>query len=231
MKISVIVPCYNQAEYLSDNLESIQGQTEKPHEVIVVNDGSTDETRYISQQYPFTYVEQVNKGLSSARNTGIMNTTVGMDDYILPLDADDMMTDNCIKRIREVAEETGADIIAPSFKCFGKYNDQVVLMKEPTLNDFRPLPNTELPLNRIGHFSAVKKEALLEVGGYSPRMEWGWEDLHLWINLLSRGKKIVTIPEILILYRTKESSMIHEANRHATELWSQISKDFPDFRK
>ena len=99
-------------------------------------------------------------------------------------------------------------------------------MPNPTLEDFKPT-DFKTPINRIGYFSAIKKEALLEVGGYSPKMTWGWEDYHLTINLLSVGKKIVTIPEILIYYRTKDESMITVANAHASELMTQIYKDFP----
>src|SRR3990167_7020496 len=221
--ISVGIPCYNQAQYLTEAIESVLAQTQKPHEIIVCNDGSPDETRYVVKQYPeIKYIEQVNKGLASARNTILMNA---VGDYILFLDADDKLLENCLAQVSNMIENTNADIIAPSFKCFGKYQDEVILMPNPELKDFKFING--VPQNRIGYFSAIKKEALLAVGGYSPKMTFGWEDLHLTINLLSRSKKIVTIPEVLILYRTKEHSMIHEANAHATELKNQIFKDFP----
>lgn len=227
MKISVVIPAYNQSQYLSQAIESVLAQTVKPHEIIVVNDGSTDDTRYVAQQYEgVKYIEQVNKGLASARNTGIMNMT---GDWFYPLDADDMMVENCIENVSKKIEETDADIIAPSFKCFGKHSDTIILMDNPKLEDFKPL-DFKTPLNRIGYFSAIKREALLEIGGYSPRMTWGWEDYSLWINLLSRGKKIATMREVLMLYRTKDESMITEANRHASELMSQILKDFPNLK-
>ena len=226
MQISIVIPAYNQGQYLAECIESALAQTCKAHEIIVVNDGSKDETRYIAQSYPVRYIEQVNKGLSSARNTGLMNMT---GDWFYPLDSDDVLKENCLQRIVDtIAYNPEADIISPSFKCFGKNEDTVILMPEPKLEDFKFLNGQ--PQNRIGYFSAIKKEALLEIGGYSPKMTWGWEDLHATINLLSRGKKIVTIPEPLVLYRTKEHSMIHEANAHATELTSQIYKDFPQIQ-
>lgn len=225
MKFSIIIPAYNQAEYLPEAIESALAQTRKADEIIVVNDGSSDNTRYIAQTYPVKYIEQTNRGLSSARNTGLMNSTIGDDDYIVPLDSDDIQVEKLLERIEKIAELTNADVIAPSFKCFGKYQDTIILMPEPKLEDFKFVNG--VPQNRIGYFSAIKKKALLEVGGWSPKMVWGWEDLHLWINLLHNGKKIVTIPEVLMLYRTKEHSMIHDANAHATELTSQIFKDFP----
>lgn len=221
IKFSCVIPCYNQAEYLSEAIESVLTQTYKPHEIIVVNDGSPDDTRYVAKQYQVKYIEQTNRGLASARNTGIMNMT---GDWFMPLDADDMMTENCLQRIADtIAENPDADIIAPSFKEFGVRDTTIILMKDPGFEDFKTA-------NRIGYFSAVKKDALLEVGGYSSKMTWGFEDYHLWINLLLNGKKIVTIPEVLILYRTKENSMIYEANLHATELYSQMYKDFPRFK-
>ena len=224
-KISVLIPAYNQAEYLDQCIESVLAQTYKPHEIIVVNDGSTDDTRYVAMQYPqVRYIEQLNKGLASARNTGIMNMT---GDWFYPLDADDMMTENCLQRVVDtIAENPDADIIAPSFKEFGARDTTIILMEKPEFNDFKP--TNGFPMNRIGYFSAIKKEALLKIGGYSPKMTWGWEDYHFWLNLTSVGKKIVTIPEVLILYRVKEHSMINEANAHATELWTQIYKDFPN---
>lgn len=226
MKISCVIPCYNQAQYLPDAIESVLRQTVKPYEIIVVNDGSPDETRYVAQQYPVRYIETTNRGLAMARNVGIMNMA---GDYFYPLDADDMMLPNCIEKISETIEKNpDSDVIAPSFKCFGKNDGEVILMESPQVEDFKPQGFS--PVNRIGYFSAIKKEALLEVGGYSPKMVWGYEDYHLWINLLLKGKKIVTIKDILILYRTKENSMITSAQEHNNELVGQIYKDFPTLK-
>lgn len=217
MTISIVIPCYNQSEYLSQAIESALAQTVKPYEIIVVDDGSPDNSAEIAKSYPVKLVRQVNKGLSAARNTGIMNS---QGSYVFPLDADDMMLENCLERITEVAVDTNADVVAPSFKEFGLSNREVVLMSDPKLEDFKEG-------NRIGYFSAIKRQAILEVGGYSPKMVFGYEDMHLWINLLSKGKKIVTIPEVLVLYRTKVHSMIHDAQQHHGELMAQIHKDFP----
>lgn len=214
--ITIGIPVWNQQEYLADAINSSLDQTVKC-EVIVVNDGSTDNSLEIARQFPVKVINQINKGLSSARNTLIMNAT---GDYFLPLDADDILLENCVERMLQNIEETDADIIAPSFKCFGTNNVTVILDKNPTLEMFKSA-------NRIGYFSAIRKEALLEVGGYSPRMLWGYEDFAIWFDLLSRGKKLATIQEPLVLYRTKERSMIHTALEHHDELIAQIMKDFP----
>lgn len=91
--ITVIVPCYNYGYFIPETLDSIQRQTYENWECIVVDDGSTDNTRdivyrYISKDNRFKYIYQTNKGLSAARNTGIKNAK---GDYLQFLDADDLI--------------------------------------------------------------------------------------------------------------------------------------------
>jgi glycosyltransferase involved in cell wall biosynthesis len=143
-------------------------------------------------------------------------------DYCLFLDADDILMENAVERITQEINNTGADIVAPSFKEFG-VADREVILSGFTLEDLKTA-------NRLPYCCAIKRSVLVEVGGYSPRMRWGWEDYHLWFNLLTRGKSFAVIQEILFKYRVKDRSMIHEANEHADELWLQIQKDFPQTR-
>lgn len=219
MRVTIGIPAYNQGQYLREAIESALNQTYKDTEIIVVNDGSTDETASICWEYGVNTITQVNKGLASARNTAIMAM---MGDLFLPLDADDILEPNCVERIVEVAKHTNADIIAPSIHCFGLIEQDTILIPNPTLEDFKVG-------NRIAYCSAIKRSALIQVGGYSPKMIEGFEDYHLWVNLLTRGKTIVTIPEPLVKYRIKEKSMITEANKHKDKLMAQIYKDFPKF--
>jgi glycosyltransferase involved in cell wall biosynthesis len=218
--ISVCIPSYNQQEYLPDCIESVLNQTypKSAYEIIVVDDGSTDSSLELARKYPIKVISQVNKGLASARNTGIMNSN---GDYIFFLDADDMIKENCIEKIAEVIKQTGADVIAPSFKCFGIQNNEVILDSNITPKDF-------ITANRIGYFCAIKKSRLLECGGYSPRMIWGYEDYALWFDLFNRGIKMVVLQDVLVLYRTRENSMISVAQQHHEELMAQIKKDFPN---
>lgn len=217
IKVSIVIPSYNQQQYLPHAIESALEQ--KAHEVIVVDDGSTDQSLLVARAYEkqgVKVISQVNKGLSAARNTGVMNAT---GDYILPLDADDILLEGCVDKIKAKIEETNADIIGLSFKVFGTNTGELVLMENPTIEDFKTG-------NRLAYCSAIRRDALLECGGYSSRMVWGYEDLHLWFDLLTRGKKIAVITEFCFLYRTKEHSMIHDAVAHHDELMAQINKDF-----
>lgn len=225
MKITIGIPAYKQDEFLADAIESALAQTYKDIEIIVVNDGSPDKTKSIAESYiplslgKLKVINQANKGLASARNTAIMNMT---GDYFLPLDSDDILMENCVERIVETIQKTGADIVAPSIRCFGLGHNDTILIPEPSFDDFKAG-------NRLAYCSAIKKEALLECGGYSPRMDalGGWEDLHLWYDLMERGKRIVTIPEPLVMYRTKEESMWTKTKGNEEKLWAHIIKDFP----
>lgn len=216
--ITIGISSYNQAEFLSDAIQSALDQT-FPCEIIVVDDGSTDGSLEIARGFPVKVISQVNKGMASARNTAIMN----MDgSHFLPLDSDDMLVPRAVERFREIIIENDPDIIAPSFKCFGVGNETVILEKNLNLEDFRAN-------NRLPYCSVIRKESLLEVGGYNPNPKlWGVNDYHLWVDLLKRGKKLVTIPEPLFLYRTKESSMWTEAAQHEEDWRAVLAQDHPE---
>jgi len=225
-EISIVIPSFNQSEYLEDAIESCYNQSMPACEILVIDDGSSDDSLEVARRYefrefpgvesPVRVISQVNKGLPSARNSGIMNAK---GDYIQFLDADDMLMENALARIHQEIVQTNADIVAPSFKEFGK-SERDVILAGFTMDDLKLA-------NRLGYFSCVRKSALLEVGGYNPKMKWGWEDWDLWFDLFKRGKTIAVIQEILVKYRVKEKSMLYEANQHAEELYAQIKKNHP----
>lgn len=217
MRTSIVIPLFNQKEYFTEAIESALAQT-VPVEIIVVNDGSTDGSKFLVDDYldRVKVVHQVNKGLPSARNTGIMNAT---GEFVLMLDADDKLLPTAVARVEKVFDDTDADIVSPSFTMFGMQNADVILQMRPTLDDFKAG-------NKIGYCSMFKRKDLLAIGGYSPRMIWGYEDLALSIDLLKRGKKIYTIPEPLWMYRTRQNSMLAGAQAHHAELMAQIYHDY-----
>lgn len=217
MRTSIVIPTFNQKDFLAEAIESALAQTVLC-EVICINDGSTDGSKFILDEYAdrVKIVHQVNKGLPSARNTGIMNAT---GELILMLDSDDKLLPTAVERIEKVFDDTDADIVSPSFTMFGLQTGDVILQMRPTLDDFKSG-------NKVGYCSAFKKADLLAIGGYSPRMTFGYEDLALTIDLLKRGKKIYTIPEPLWLYRIKPNSMLQNAQAHQQELMAQIFHDY-----
>lgn len=112
--LSIIVPVYNTAEFLSTCLDSILSQSGLDMEVIVVNDGSTDNslsiiTHYANNDSRIKYISQKNSGLSAARNAG-MNVATG--DYILFVDSDDWIFPNTIAHYWQRIKESNADVVA-----------------------------------------------------------------------------------------------------------------------
>ena len=98
--ISIIIPCYNQGEFISDCIKSVKNQSYTDWECIVINDGSTDYSKIVIEEEiandnRFVLINQENKGLSTARNIGIALAT---GKYILPLDADDRIDKNFISK-------------------------------------------------------------------------------------------------------------------------------------
>ena len=92
--VSVVIPCYNQAYFLGEAIESVLRQSYHLIQIIVVNDGSIDNTREIAARYPDArYIEQSNQGLSAARNTGIRESA---GSYVVLLDADDRLLPNAV---------------------------------------------------------------------------------------------------------------------------------------
>ncbi len=102
--ISVVIPCYNSSGYLKRCLESITSQTVKPTEIVVVDDGSTDDSSQIISQFPKTKLVKhaVPQGIGQTRNTGINNTT---GDVVFFFDADTIADSNCIENVLKFYDE------------------------------------------------------------------------------------------------------------------------------
>lgn len=120
--VSVIIPCYNQAKYLPDALDSIHSQTYQTWECIIVNDGSSDNTKRIAQAWTlkdsrFKYIEKKNGGLSSARNAGL---EIAVGEYIQFLDADDILEKNKIRHQMAYLENSDEiiDVIVSGYRYF-----------------------------------------------------------------------------------------------------------------
>ena len=127
-KFSIIVPVYQVEKYIRACVESIfrQGLDDDVFEVIIVNDGSTDHSMQqiadlIGQHSNIVVLEQENQGLSMARNNGMKNA---YGDYIIFLDSDDLLADNCLKQLMEMTLEQQPDLIVADFE---KKDDEAIL--------------------------------------------------------------------------------------------------------
>ena len=203
--ISVIVPCYNQAQYLDECLQSVYGQTYPNWECIIVNDGSPDHTeevahRWLEKDSRFRYVYKENGGLSSARNAGI---GVAKGEWILPLDADDKIGSKYLA-LAEREFINNPTVVYCKAEFFG---DKTGIWE---LGEFSlpKLANT----NIIFCSALYKRASWLEVKGYDENLIYGLEDWDFWISLLKNGGKVIKINDVCFYYRVKSQSMIKNLN-------------------
>ena len=120
--ISIIVPIYNIYPYLQLCLESIENQTYPHFEVLLINDGSRDDSKDICQEFinkdkRFRYFEQENLGISAARNTGIVNSN---GEFITFIDGDDFVDPNYLEELYHVALKNDSEIVVASYKEFNE---------------------------------------------------------------------------------------------------------------
>ena len=204
MKISVIIPCYNDGHFLHDAVNSVLACTFCDIEIIIVNDGSTDQNTlevldgYLAQG--LKVLSHLNKGLAFSRNKGIKEANA---EYILPLDADNKITTDYIKRAIELLDSNTCDIVYARPFFFG---DNIPERKFET-QDF---DGDELLFgNYIDACAIFKKSVWQQVGGYDETMPFpGHEDWDFWIGCFFNGFKFNFINEELFGYRIAKNSMI-----------------------
>lgn len=207
--ISVIVPCYNQAIYLPETLDSVLHQTYQNWEAIVVNDGSPDNTEDVALEYAakdkrIKYICKENGGLSSARNAGI---EYAKGEFILPLDSDDIIKPEYMKKAIEAFEDSPQlKVVYCNAFFFGIKNG---LWEDVHYSGYRKL----LVANSIFCSSFFRKTDWLKAGGYDENMRKGHEDWEFYIRLLQDEGLVYQIPEVLFYYRTKEVSMLTMASQ------------------
>ena len=128
MKVSIIVPIYNTAEYLSRCIDSLIAQTYRDIEIILVDDGSTDSSYEICQSYAccddrIRLFHQINQGLSAARNTGIEQLSAESD-YLTFVDSDDYVADSYIEEMVKLSVQYDADVVSCKYLSFDEF-DQI----------------------------------------------------------------------------------------------------------
>lgn len=164
-KISIIIPVYNKAPWLERCFDSLVNQTDKMFEVIIVNDGSTDNSMFIIEEYAKKYgwyaLHTKNNGVSAARNLG-MDEACG--DYIAFLDADDFYTEDAIKVMKNMAKDFKYNIIQ-----FGQYRAGTRLHTQALRGDYE-LPNCtvefwEFTTNKLYRLSFLRENKIRFIEG------------------------------------------------------------------
>lgn len=216
--LSIIITYYNLGEYICEALESIQKCNYTNYEIIIVNDGSTDEASIetlnkIPRDTRMQIINQENKGLSAARNTGAV---MAQGKYITFLDADDTIDINYYTQCIKVLEEHQQVDIVYSWVKFFEGKDEIW----PTFN--LRLPYLLLS-NMAAAFYVVRKEKFMSFGLNKEEMKQGMEDYDSLINMCKNGCKGVSIPEALSNYRYRFNSMSKSFNPNSViKIYNEI---------
>ncbi len=211
--VSIVIPCYNQAHFLPEAIETVLQQTYTQHEIIVVDDGSTDNTAETAQKYPVRYIYQSNQGLPAARNTGIR---LSRGEFIVLLDSDD--------RLFPHALECGLRVLEAYPNCMMASGDFSFVSANGTW--MRPSGRQIVTEN---HYQALlrsnfiemtatclfRKEIFNQVGLFDSSLRAS-EDYELYLRVV-RNAEVVCYPTVVAEYRSHGNSMSKDGERMLNE--------------
>lgn len=228
--VSIIIPCYRQGRWLSQAIESCLGQTHRLLEVIVVNDGSDDDTAKVCECYAdrIRYLHQANAGLSAARNFGF---AASRGSFILALDADDALHPEAVTRLMTAASTTPPRIAMMGWKSFQNDVSEPAAEILPTTIDLIP----SLLRNNPGppHTFLSPRSTLTTVGGWDKALR-GVADWDCWFRQLFAGADLAGVPFVGAYYRQSPGQMSRDELamtadlRLASDKLYQLAKTHPD---
>ena len=207
--VSVIMPAYGVAKYISAALDSIFAQTFQDYEIIVVNDGSLDTTELELAIAPYrdriVYIEQENRGCSAARNAAIR---VARGRYIALLDADDLwQPDYLAIQIERLENDRSIDVIYPNALIFGDSPKSGKLFMELLPSDGE-VTLEKLISQRCNVMISVtaRREAIVRAGLFDENLRSS-EDFDMWLRILLQGGRICYHRRVLVHYRQRRESL------------------------
>jgi len=221
--VTVIIPCYNAEKYISEAISSVLNQTYKPIEIIVVNDGSTDQSEKRIEAFgdQVYYLKQTNQGVSQARNTGFDKAS---GQYICFMDADDWFYPdnieqkmNCFKNNPQVGlVHSMVDVTDDKLTSSGKY-----LKGQRGKNITQALLNMELPIPCPSN-ALIKKEVLEKVGVFNVDLSTS-ADFELWLRICQQYEvEMVDTPGIK--YRQHQNNMFSDKRLFKKDIQYIIDK-------
>lgn len=220
--ISIIIPVYNVEEFLGKCLDSVQNQQFKEFEVIIINDGSTDNSEKTIQKFlknfdKCVYINQKNQGPSAARNAGIEKSS---GKYLVFLDSDDFIEPNFLSVLYKEITTSDADIVCCNFNFFyPKTNTKVFVPIGSIPGDYNNLQALKKLILDIGTrfyaWNKIYKRSLFDENKIKfPNMYF--EDIATIPKLFYFAKKIKIISAVLYNYTVRETSIVGNASAKKT---------------
>lgn len=216
LKISVIIPVYNVEKYLSQCLESVIYQTYKNLEIIIVNNGSTDNSFSICKKYAkndkrIKLFNQENNGVSVARNFGITKAT---GDYIHFMDSDDYIPLNYYEKMISSLVNTAsdADIVCGGFY-FEKHPRESVKFDDIYIYTGNDKIEKTFVYKYMYIWRYLIKKSLLDKTKLKFEEGRYMEDLMFTISLFASANKVITLPNIQYFYRSNPNSIMNSKNK------------------
>lgn len=197
-KISVITACFNHGKYIHEMIDSVLNQTFQDFEIIIVNDGSTDDTQVILQKIRHDKIQIIHtehRGPSHARNTAIANARAQI---IFNLDADDKIASDLFEKAYNVfSNRSNIGIVYTNCEYFGSKSGKM------DIEDY----SFEGMLfgNKIVSAAFFTKYDWKVTGGYSEGFVYGLEDWDLWLKIIKQGREIIKISDSYFYYRSYEN--------------------------
>ncbi len=197
IKVSIIVPIYNTSKYLKTCIDSFINQTEKDIEIILINDGSTDDREAIIKKYKdkrIKYISKKNEGIGKTRNLGIKEAK---GEYLMFIDSDDYIDSNCVEVMYKNAIDNDADLVISNF-----YKDFDGRIENFDCPYFEPSSLRENPkiinMINLGPCNKLYKSDLVKNNIFDTDIKY--EDVNFVVNSVLNAKKIVKIDDRLSYY-------------------------------
>ena len=222
--VSVVMPAYNIADYIGQSIESVLASDYANIELIVVDDGSKDNTLAVAKEYEqadkrVKVLTKVNGGQGVARNFGVEASS---GKYILFVDSDDLIGSSYIsKSVAELEADEAVKVVT----CRGEFFDGRTGAWKLKLYS----PKTLAKRNVFTLSSMMRRDDFVRVGGFDSTMHNYCEDWALWINILKDGGKVVTLPTVEFYYRVRQGSSRFTGRKYWHELIKTLNRKFPDF--
>lgn len=220
MRASIVIPCFNLGDYLQDAVDSVMAQTFTDWELIIVDDGSTDEkttkvVESIKKDHPeFKVFSKKNSGLADTRNYGIKKAS---GEYIVCLDADDMLAPDYLEKTAQVLERDKQKKLGFVTTWLREFGERDNLWKTSDYDVPMLLLN-----NTVHAGSLFRKEVWTKIGGYRKMKIGGYEDWDFWLSMVELGYEWDIVPEALFLYRIRHNSMLVSAKTTHVDIYKDL---------